>query len=79
MKVKEDMLFNIQEDPEETISVKNKNPEVFRALEKLVMDYNTIKPNQKVPSYQKGREDFIPPEEWNIDVYHSPEKTKELN
>lgn len=79
IKLKEDMLFNIQEDPEETINVKNKNPGIFKSLKKTVDNYDAIKTKQKVPSYQKGRKGFKALEEWNIEDYDSIELHKEYN
>lgn len=69
MKVKEDMLFNIQEDPGETINVKNNNPEIFKDLKRTLDKYDIIRPKQEVPSYQEGREGFKAPKEWNIEDY----------
>ncbi len=69
MKVKENMLFNMEEDPGETTDIKEEHPAIFKELKEIVDNYDAIKPKQKVPSYQEGKKGFKAPKEWKIEDY----------
>ncbi|MGS2738261.1 sulfatase-like hydrolase/transferase [Sinomicrobium sp. M5D2P17] len=69
MRVNENMLFNMQEDPGETTNIKEKHSGIFERLKKTANNYDTIESKQEVPPYQDGKKGFKAPKEWNIEDY----------
>ncbi|RAV30258.1 arylsulfatase B [Sinomicrobium soli] len=66
MKHKEDALFRIMQDPYEQHSVKEKQPQVYENLLRIVKEYDAIKPGKSVPPYGQGRKGFKAPENWKV-------------
>ena len=66
MKLEQDVLFNLIDDPYEENDLSEQHPEVKRRLTSLVLKYDTIRPSKEVLPYDVGREGFVPPKEWNI-------------
>ena len=69
MRVNENMLFNMQEDPGETTNIKEKHSEIFEKLKQTVDNYDTIESKQEVLPYEDGKKGFKAPREWNIEDY----------
>ncbi len=69
MKVKEDVLFDMRKDQEETTDVKKDNNIIFNKLKKAVVHYDSINANIEVPAYHEGRKGFKAPKEWDINLY----------
>lgn len=66
MEAKEDLLFNIMQDPSERKDLKKLHPKVYADLEKLVLKYDAIKPTVEVPPYGQGRKGYKAPKDWKI-------------
>lgn len=62
----EDMLFNIVKDPSEKNNVRTANQQVYESLNKMVADYDAVKPGVEVPPYAQGRKGYKAPKEWKI-------------
>lgn len=67
MKLTEDHLFQIAEDPSERRNVAGQYPEVVAHLKKKLVQYDTIKAKVNVPPYGMGREGFKAPKDWIIE------------
>jgi arylsulfatase B len=63
MRINEDMLFRIDQDPNENINVINDYPQVFVELKDILSSYMSIEPTMVPPPDVKPPE-FLPPEEW---------------
>lgn len=66
MKFKEDQFFHISVDPGEKSNIKDRSSEEYKDLKEKIIQYNTIKASVSVPPYEKGRQGFVAPKEWNI-------------
>ncbi|HVT85967.1 MAG TPA: arylsulfatase [Chitinophagaceae bacterium] len=66
MKLSEDMLFKIAADPNETTTVKEQNEKMYTDLLHEVEKYDTIQSRVPIPPHNKGKKEFKPPKEWNI-------------
>ncbi len=66
MKLKEDALFNIMEDPSEKQNVKNQYPEIYQKLLNTIAPYDAIESEFTVPPYNKGKKGFKAPKDWLI-------------
>ncbi len=67
MDIKEDFLFDIQQDPYEKKDLKTQHPAIYRQMLKQVNQvYETIQSQVSVPSYDTGRENFEAPKAWKI-------------
>ncbi len=66
MDIKEDILFNMKEDPYETINVKKAHEESFLKMKSWLQKYEDIQAEVSVPAYHVGREGFKAPKEWKI-------------
>lgn len=67
MDTKEDLLFDIQNDPYETKDLKSQYPLIYREMfEKVTHVYDAIAPAVSVPSYETGRKNFEAPKNWKI-------------
>jgi arylsulfatase B len=63
---KEDLLFDIMKDPSERNNVRATNEQAYESLNKLVSEYDAIKPAVEVPPYGQGRKGYKAPKEWKI-------------
>lgn len=66
MKLTQDHLFRIVNDPSEKHNVVNKHPAVYAKLKAQLEQYDAIKSDIVVPPYGKGRQGFKAPREWVI-------------
>ncbi|MBD8488254.1 arylsulfatase [Echinicola sp. CAU 1574] len=66
MELKEDLLFNLQNDPYETKNVKKAYEERFLKMKSWIQVYEEIQADQNVPAYHVGKEGFKAPKEWTI-------------
>lgn len=66
MKLPNDVLFNLKNDPGETNDLSAKYPEILKKLHRQVVLFDSVKPAKEVLPYDVGREGFVPPKEWNI-------------
>ncbi|UCS94025.1 arylsulfatase [Echinicola marina] len=66
MKLKENILFNLQNDPYETKNVKKANEDGFLKMKSWIQKYEDIQSDQNVPAYHVGRKGFKAPKEWTI-------------
>lgn len=66
MKLSQDALFNLIDDPYEEYDLSESHPEIKSRLTEQVLKYDTIKPDKEVLPFGAGREDFVAPKEWNI-------------
>lgn len=67
MDVAEDMLFRIDKDEFEQHNVIHEHPEIYKKLDRLVYQYDTIAPPFEVAPYGEGREGFVAPKEWKVE------------
>ncbi len=66
MKLSQDVLFNLIDDPYEENDLSEKHREVMNRLTEQVLKYDTIKSDKEVLPFGEGRNDFVAPKEWNI-------------
>ena len=66
MDIKEDLLFDIQNDPHEKTDLKNQHSAIYRQMLQQVQVYDTIQPRVSVPSYETGRKNFKAPKDWKV-------------
>lgn len=66
VKLSQDALFNLINDPYEENDLSEKYPAIKTRLTEQVLKYDAIKPDKEVLPYDVGREGFVPPKEWNI-------------
>ncbi len=66
MKLNQDVLFNMANDPYETTDVSAQNPGVMIQLIQKTKTLDALKPEKELPPFGEGREGFIPPKEWNL-------------
>lgn len=66
MKEKEDVLFDLVNDPSEKKNIKNQHQKIYNHLKKTVNPYDNITPANSVPPYGQGRKGFVAPENWVI-------------
>lgn len=67
MEEKEDMLFNIMQDPSERKNVRVENEAMYARLNKMVAEFDNIKSAMVVPAYQEGRKGFKAPKDWKVE------------
>ncbi len=67
MELKENVLFNISEDPYEQNNVKQKNPQLYNQLYNIVTEFDSIQPSA-VPPIDKMPENFQPPKNWSLNI-----------
>ncbi|QDH81049.1 arylsulfatase [Echinicola soli] len=66
MNVKEDVLFDLWNDPTEAKNRSNEMGEAFQNLNSWIKAFESINPPMEVPPYHIGKEGFQAPKEWNI-------------
>ena len=66
MKEQKDLLFNILKDSTEHNNVIEKQPDIYKDLQRAVLPFDQIKPAHEVPSYGQGRKGFVAPKDWII-------------
>lgn len=69
MKVDEDQLFDMKQDPNETANIIDKKEEEADRFEEKLEEYEDMDANFEVPPFGKGRKGFKAPHEWNIIKY----------
>ncbi|MEQ9438690.1 MAG: arylsulfatase [Cyclobacteriaceae bacterium] len=67
MDIQHDMLFNIEEDIDESSDQQQAYPKRYHELNEIVSEFEAIESANEVPPYQQGREGFKAPKEWTID------------
>lgn len=66
MKLNNDVLYNIVNDPYEEKDMAGEALETKNKLMKEVQKFDAVKPPQKLPPFGEGRKGFVAPKEWNI-------------
>lgn len=66
MKLTEDHLSQIAEDPSEKENVVREHPDLYHKLKTQLSKYDAIQSDVVVPPYGKGRQGFRAPREWVI-------------
>ncbi len=58
-------LHHIIDDPRETTDLSGQHPEIVEELLGLLRTFRALEPPDPIPLYPRGREGFVPPENWN--------------
>ncbi len=66
MNLKENVLFQISEDPSEKENVIGANPKIFDSLNQIVYSFDSIEVPNPIPPFYEGSEGFEAPKEWKI-------------
>ncbi|TWT67360.1 Arylsulfatase precursor [Allorhodopirellula solitaria] len=61
-------LFHLSVDPNETTNLADKHPSRVNQLGQMLLDYRKLQPHDAVPPYSVGRDGFIPPPQWRVDL-----------
>lgn len=61
-----DLLFAIDNDPGETMDVKDQHPAILEKLNSALDDFARIRSDRTAPPYEEGRTGFKAPREWQI-------------
>ena len=62
----ETMLFQINEDPNETTDLAAKRPDVVKALLKDLKAFRALRAEKGLPPYGQGRQGFQAPKDWGF-------------
>ncbi|TWU29857.1 sulfatase-like hydrolase/transferase [Bythopirellula polymerisocia] len=60
-------LFQLASDPYETTNVASQHPSRVEELGRMLIQHRALQPLDGVPTYEVGREGFIPPPNWQLD------------
>lgn len=67
MKLKSDLLFQIDKDVSEKNNVKDQYTSVYELLKKDLAPFNAIKATVEVANFDVGKKGFVAPKEWKVE------------
>ena len=60
------MLFHLGDDPGEQTDLIAEHPEIAERLIEKALAFRALQPDEHVPIFWDGREDFVAPKRWRL-------------